>query len=78
MYEYVTGIGKKLNISTPFGIKFTDIKSETTVKDDCVVHKSEYPNGFYIEVAQYSDKIVLLSNRELINNGDGTFTAPEE
>ncbi|CRZ34919.1 hypothetical protein DFR55_10989 [Herbinix hemicellulosilytica] len=78
MHKYEVNRGQTLNILTPFNIKFTDIKTETVVKNDSVILKSEYPNGLYIEITQYNDKIILLSNRELIDNGDGTFTAPAQ
>jgi hypothetical protein len=78
MFEYVTKVGEKLNILTPFDIKFTDIKTETIAKDDYVINRSEYPNGFTFESEVYSDKIIFRCNRKLIDNGDGTFTAPAD
>ena len=78
MFEYVTNAGDKLKILTPFDIKFTDINTETITANDYIKVKSTYPNGLIIEATTYGHKIVLLSNRELIDNGDGTFTAPAQ
>lgn len=78
MFEYITNVGEKMEILTPFDCKFSDVKTETITKDGYVIHHSEYPNGFIFESEVYSDKIIFRCNRKLIDNGDGTFTAPAQ
>lgn len=39
----------------------------------CIINKSTYPNGVYVEVYQYSNRLEIKSNTELIDNGDGTY-----
>ena len=72
MFEYILTENKKL--LTPFGIDLKDIKKETIQMADCIIDKSIYPNGFIIESHQYSDRILLRTNKELIDNGDGTMS----
>lgn len=78
MFKYTVNPGEKATIHTPFGLKFTDIKTETITNNEYTKIKSVYPNGLVLEMTNYGNKIELLSNRELINNGDGTFTAPAQ
>lgn len=77
MFEYIVSIGEKVTINTPYNIEFKDIKKEISKSDSFVRNISTYPNGLVIDMTQYADKIIVKSNRELIDNGDGTFTAPE-
>lgn len=75
MFEYCfTEKDGEINILTPFVEKFDDIKKDITQTADCIINKSTYPNGVYIEVYQYSDRVVYKCNKEFIDNGDGTFT----
>jgi hypothetical protein len=77
MYEYVLKAGSDVLVKTPFNIDFNDIKRVVTQAVNHIISVSTYPNGLVVEIDQYADKIILRSNRELIDNGDGTFTAPE-
>nr|DAF69107.1 MAG TPA: hypothetical protein [Bacteriophage sp.] len=77
MYEYTVTTGQKSTIFTPGCNNFSDIDTEVVSYDGYSILKSTYPNGLYVEMHQYADKIIIKSNRELIKNDDGTFTAPE-
>lgn len=37
-----------------------------------------YANGFVVEMIQLADKIIFETNRELVDNGNGKFTAPDK
>ena len=71
MFEYTFREGG--TIETPFVENFEDIKKEIVQMKDCIINKSTYPNGVYVEVYQYSDRLEIKSNTELIDNGDGTY-----
>lgn len=75
MYEYILTNGK-MNIDTkPFCKELSEVKIETLSHTvDCVHMRSTYPNGFIYESLTYADKIIFRTNRELRDNGDGTFT----
>jgi len=45
---------------------------------DCIHHRSTYPNGFVIEMIEYADKIIIKTNRELKDDGNGNFTVLEK
>lgn len=77
MYQYsTTSKDDSIQINTPGITSNKDITVVSTTKDDCIITKSTYPNGFCIESIQYANKIVLKCNRELIKNEDGSYTAP--
>lgn len=73
MFEYTITSGE-FKILTPFVDNFDDVKKEITQSSDCVKNVSHYPNGFTVEFTQYANKIEVKSNKELINNGDGTYS----
>ena len=41
---------------------------------DCIHRRSTYPNGFIIETEQRAGKIIIRTNWELSDNGDGTIS----
>lgn len=78
--DYVYFLAKgNLNIKTPGVSSFQDIHSEVILKspEKCVT-KSVYPNGFSIVLEQAADSILVTCNQPLIDNGDGSFTAPTD
>lgn len=79
MYEYKIKSGSEFSIDTSsFCEDFKDIKHEKISMDSgCICMRSTYPNGFIVDVEEYADKIILKTNRELINNGNGTFSVSE-
>lgn len=78
MFTYIVGKGSVLKINTP-GIKdFSQIKTQTIQKANCICMQSDYPGGWHIEIEQYADHFVLYSNRQLTQNEDGSFNAPLE
>lgn len=72
MFEYT--FTKDATIITPFNAEFNDIKKDIVQGEDCIINKSTYPNGVVIEMHQYSDRIFIKCNKELIENSDGTIT----
>ena len=40
--------------------------------------RSTYPNGFIVETITLADRIIIETNRELLNNGEGHFTVLDE
>lgn len=73
MFEITINSGK-VEILTPFTCDFNDIKKEITKSDDCIHNLSTYPNGVIIDMMQYSDKIKVKCNHQLVDNHDGTIS----
>ena len=77
MYEYTFTNGAG-SIDTSFCKNFADIKQELISQtDSCIHRRSTYPNGFVLEVLQYSNKFVIRTNRELIDCGNNNFKVAE-
>lgn len=54
---------------------FKEIKQEILKQTpECIHRRSIYPNGFILETEQYSNKIVIRTNWELLKNDDGSFS----
>ena len=76
MYTYIfDGVGCKIH--TPGISDFSQIKKEVVQTAGKIVNRSTYPNGLILEVEQTATRIVVYSNRQLIQNPDGSYTAPE-
>lgn len=79
MYQYTITADTPMTIDTSFCKNLSDVKQDIiTQSADCIHRKSTYPNGFAVEMIQSADKIVLKTNRELIDNGDGRFTVSDK
>lgn len=75
MYEYVFTDQKKRIDASGFCKNTSEIKTEIIHQTESLVHaKFTYPNGFSFESETYEDKIIIRSNRELVDNGDGTLS----
>lgn len=74
MFEYTFPAGSDFKILTPFDIDFNDIKKEITQTAEYIRNLSTYPNGLILDTLQYPDKIIIKSNKELVDNGDGTIS----
>lgn len=73
MFEYIFTTDKK--ILTPFCTDFKQIKNKfISQTSECIHIVSEYPNGFVLEIIQYNDRIIFKTNKELIDNNDGTLS----
>ena len=76
MFAYVfEGVG--FEIKTPGVSDFSQIKKYVKQYPDRVVNRSEYPNGLVLEVDQRATQTIVYSNRPLVHNPDGSYTAPE-
>lgn len=72
MFKYTfTG---DFSINTPFCTNLQDIKKDFKQTPDYISNKSTYPNGFEIELIQYADKTQVITNKELTQNSDGSFS----
>lgn len=76
MFIYMIGKGVELKIRTPGAKDFSQIKTKTIQKEGCNLLQADYPDGLHLEIEQHADKIVVYSNKELMQNEDGSFTAP--
>lgn len=66
-----------VNIITPGVANLSDVKNEIFSLDaKKMIRKSTFPNGFCIEMEEEAGAITLRCNRPLVDNGDGSFTAP--
>ncbi|WP_443660455.1 hypothetical protein [Clostridium algidicarnis] len=73
MFEYTFTTEKEL--LTPFCTDFKQIKNKLISQTpECIHRVSEYPNGFVLEIIQYNNKIIFKTNKELIDNNDGTLS----
>lgn len=73
MFNYSINVGEKLTIKTPNVQSFSDIKIEKKQTADCIINHSIYPDGTDVTFTQLADKIIISSNKELIQNNDGTY-----
>ena len=73
---FVTADTENMAIRTPWCKDLNDVKKEITQSPGHIVTHMVYPNGLDLLFDQ-TDRIVIRSNRPLIDHGDGTFTAPE-
>lgn len=77
MFEYVFTPETKSGTvdTTGFCDNFNEITQEILLDNpECIQKRSTYPNGFILETEQYADKIIIRTNWELFDNGDGTFS----
>ena len=77
-FTYIIESGAELKIHTPGIEDFSQINTQTVQRADCIFMQSDYPIGWHIEAEQYTDRIVLYSNKPLVQNADGSFNAPTE
>ena len=76
MYTYIfEGVG--FEIKTPGVTDFSQVKKEIVQSANKVVNQSTYPNGLVLRIEQEADKVIVYSNRRLLQNPDGSYTAPE-
>lgn len=74
MFEYTFKTGDKINILTPFCSNLSEVDRSESKSPDSIKSVSVYPNGFKIETTQTADKIIVKTNKELVDNGDGTMS----
>lgn len=77
MFEYVfTSEDPEKEILTDgFCSSIHDVKHEIlNQSSDCIHRRSTYPNGFIIEMEQRAGEIIIRTNWELSDNGDGTIS----
>lgn len=74
---FVTADTENIEILTPWCKSLNDVKKEVLHQSPGhIVYHTVYPNGLDLLFDQ-TERVVVRSNRPLIDNGDGTFTAPE-
>lgn len=74
MYTYTfTNTNGNLSIKTPHVDKFSDIKIELEKTDECIESHYEYPNGLILDITQYADKIIWVSNKRIILLENGSL-----
>jgi hypothetical protein len=69
IFHYVFDPGNKVSVNTPFDL----VDKQTDQKSDCIVNVSTYSNGLKLEMTHYVDRIVAVSNMELVEGSDGSF-----
>ena len=76
LYAYIFD-GTDMNIRTPnltdFSLVKKELISQTASK---IVTRLTYPDGLEFTVEQESKRVTVYSNRPLIQNPDGSYTAP--
>lgn len=76
-HVYVVLPESEVHINTPWCKSISDIQNSIEQFPDKIIQRSLYPNGLDLILENYGDRVVIRSNRPLIDNGNGTFTAPE-
>lgn len=76
MYMYVFD-GADGRINTPGVSDFSQIKKEIVQMADKIITRATYPTGLVLDIEQKSNQTIIYSNRQLIQNPDGSYTAPE-
>lgn len=62
-------------IHTDFGIDFSEIQQNIIEEStERIIRESIYPNGFAIKMEQTADAIIFYTNKELIQNDDGSYS----
>jgi hypothetical protein len=76
MYKYIFETGSEFSIDTSSFCKdFKEIKHENiSLTSGGICMRSTYPNGFSVDVEEHADRIILRTNREFINDGNGRFS----
>lgn len=73
MFVYSVKVGEKLVIKTPNVKNFSDIKIEHKQDEECIINHSIYPDGTDVTFTQLANKTIIASNKELVQNDDGSF-----
>lgn len=77
-YVYILLDGKQ-SILTPGVSSVSEIRNEILHQDpETIITRSTYPNGFVIEMETHAGSITCRCNQPLVDNGDGTLTAPTD
>lgn len=74
VYNYVVHVNESFNIKTPGNHSFDDITKYLKSDGEIIINHSLYPDGFEIKMTQLSDKIIVTTNMELIENEDGSYS----
>ena len=74
VYNYIIHISESFNIKTPGNHSFDDITKHLKSDDGIIINHSLYPDGFDIKMTQLSNKIIITTNMELIENEDGSYS----
>lgn len=78
MYQYIVTAEHQMTIDTPFCENLSEVKQEVISRSvDCTHMRNTYPNGFVVDIIQFTDKTLFETNRELIDNGKGHFTVSD-
>ncbi|WP_303860646.1 hypothetical protein [Alkalibaculum bacchi] len=71
MFKYTFERDADIKVLTSFNMNYD--KKEVTNGQHYKRYYYTYPNGLTVEMIEYPNKTVLKSNREFVENGDGTF-----
>lgn len=74
MFTKTFPFGSDPEIKTPKVNSMNEVKVSSEQTANCIKSKYEYPNGLIFEIEQYFNKIILTSNKELVQLEDGTYT----
>ncbi len=73
MYNYSFKDNGNFFIKTPEVNSFSDIKTDTKQTADCVVTHAVYPNGLDLSISILSSRLIITSNKKLIQNADNSY-----
>lgn len=78
MYTYIIqGENLKVSVSAPWLSDMSPVKTEPTQTPEKITMRATYPNGVVLEIVQEATQATICSNRQLIQNEDGSYSVPE-
>lgn len=77
MYNYSFNENGKFSIKTPQVNSFSDIKTESKQSSDCIITHAVYPNGLDLNITLLAGKLLITSNRKLIQKDINSYEFEE-
>lgn len=69
--------GTNCSISAPWLSDMSQVKTESTQTPEKITMRATYPNGVILDITQEVTQSTIYSNRQLIQNPDGSYSVPE-
>lgn len=76
LYTYIFK-GTNANISAPWISDMSQVKTESIQTATKITMRAIYPNGVILDITQEATQSTICSNRQLIQNADGSYSVPE-
>ncbi|MPW25726.1 hypothetical protein GC105_07980 [Alkalibaculum sp. M08DMB] len=71
MFEYTFEANEDIKLLTSHNLQ--QVNKKVITYENFTSTFLTYADGFSVEMKEYTDKVIIKSNRELVENGDGTL-----